>query len=303
MRGKIKINIKCVRNVEESMRFTKMHGCGNDYVYVNCLDTVIEDPAKVAVQVSDRYKGIGSDGLILIRDSKVADFRMVMFNADGSEGSMCGNGIRCVGKFVYDKGLTSKKTLTIETKSGIKTLQLHIGENGVETVTVDMGMAAFESELVPVVSTKKSVIGEPITLFGTEYKMTCLSVGNPHAVLWVEDVKTTDIVKIGERLQEDSMFPEGVNVEFVHIIDRKTIAMRVLERGSGETMACGTGACASVVAGIVNGVLDEEVTVHLLGGELHIRYDKVEKRIFMTGPAVLVFEGEISEAGGWALCN
>lgn len=289
--------------MEECMRFTKMHGCGNDYVYVNCLDTVIENPAKVAVQVSDRYKGIGSDGLILIQDSKVADFRMVMFNADGSEGSMCGNGIRCVGKFVYDKGLTSKTMLTIETKSGIKTLQLHIGENGVETVTVDMGMAAFESELVPVVSAKKSVIGEPITLFGTEYKMTCLSVGNPHAVLWVEDVKTTDIVKLGERLQEDAMFPEGVNVEFVHIINRKTIAMRVLERGSGETMACGTGACASVVAGIVNGILDEEVTVHLLGGDLHIRYDKVEKKIFMTGPAVLVFEGEISEMGGCARCN
>lgn len=277
------------------MKFTKMHGCGNDYVYINCFDSEVRDAAAFSIKVSDRHKGIGSDGLILIGESQVADFKMTMYNADGSEGSMCGNGIRCVGKYVYEKGLTDKSHLLIETKSGIKTLDLHVLEGGVEYVTVGMGQATFESVKVPVLTEKDKVIEEPVTLLGKEYKMTCLSVGNPHAVLWVDEVKEMDIDRIGSILQENPMFPEGINVEFIHVIDRKTIDMRVLERGSGETMACGTGACASVVAGIVCGLLDDEVTVHLLGGDLTIGYRKEDQSILMTGPATLVYEGEISE--------
>lgn len=288
-----RVHIRRKENGEaEKMKFTKMHGCGNDYVYVNCLDTEIENVGELAIRVSDRHFGIGSDGLILIEKSEVADFKMKMYNADGSEGSMCGNGIRCVGKFVYDKGLTNQTTLRIETKSGIKTLELHIVEEKVDTVTVDMGKATFEAKKVPVLTEKEEIIGEDIELFGQGYQMTCLSVGNPHAVLWVEDVKETDIVKLGEAVQKNPMFPEGVNVEFIHIVNRNTINMRVLERGSGETMACGTGACASVVAGIANGLLDEKVTVHLLGGDLTIQYQKEDGTIFMTGPATTVFEGE-----------
>ena len=277
------------------MKFTKMHGCGNDYVYINCFDSEVRDAAAFSIKVSDRHKGIGSDGLILIGESQVADFKMTMYNADGSEGSMCGNGIRCVGKYVYEKGLTDKSHLLIETKSGIKTLDLHVLEGVVEYVTVGMGQATFESVKVPVLTEKDKVIEEPVTLLGKEYKMTCLSVGNPHAVLWVDEVKGMDIDRIGSILQENPMFPEGINVEFIHVIDRKTIDMRVLERGSGETMACGTGACASVVAGIVCGLLDDEVTVHLLGGDLTIGYRKEDQSILMTGPATLVYEGEISE--------
>lgn len=277
------------------MKFTKMHGCGNDYVYINCFDSEVRDAAAFSIKVSDRHKGIGSDGLILIGESQVADFKMTMYNADGSEGSMCGNGIRCVGKYVYEKGLTDKSHLLIETKSGIKTLDLHVLEGVVEYVTVGMGQATFESVKVPVLTEKDKVIEEPVTLLGKEYKMTCLSVGNPHAVLWVDEVKEMDIDRIGSILQENPMFPEGINVEFIHVIDRKTIDMRVLERGSGETMACGTGACASVVAGIVCGLLDDEVTVHLLGGDLTIGYRKEDQSILMTGPATLVYEGEISE--------
>ncbi len=274
------------------MKFTKMHGCGNDYVYVNCLENEINDVEKLAIKISDRHTGVGADGLILIQQSDVADFRMKMYNADGSEGAMCGNGIRCIAKFVYDKGLTTKKLLNIETKSGIKNLDLHVVDGVVYEVTVNMGSPVFDPLEIPVLTVEKEIVGQSIDLFGEEYKMTCVSMGNPHAVLWVDDVFSTDIKKLGEYLQNSEMFPDSVNVEFIHVIDRKTIDMRVYERGSGETLACGTGACASVVAGVVNGLLDNEVTVHLLGGNLRILFDRQTNQVLMTGPATTVFEGE-----------
>jgi len=275
------------------MKFTKMQGCGNDYIYVDCTKVLINHISETAIKVSDRHFGIGSDGLILIRPSEKADFMMDMYNQDGSRAQMCGNGIRCVAKYVYDNNLTDKKLLTIETLGGIKTLDLTVEEGKVTLVTVNMGNPILKPSLIPVISEKEILIGEPITIGDTEYQITCVSMGNPHAVVFVEDTKKVPIEIIGPLFEHHKMFPERVNTEFVQVVDRNKINMRVWERGSGETLACGTGTCASVMACILNGLTDHEVTVSLLGGELKICYDEKENIIYMTGPAVKVFDGEI----------
>jgi diaminopimelate epimerase len=275
------------------MKFTKMHGCGNDYVYVDCTKESIDNIPETAIRVSDRHFGIGSDGLILIRPSKTADFMMDMYNNDGSRGRMCGNGIRCVAKYVYDNGLTDKKQLQIETLSGIKVLDLHVEEGKVAWVTVDMGAPVTKASLIPVKSDKELLVREPITVDDRVYEITCVSMGNPHAVVFVEDTDSLPLEVIGPKFEHHEIFPERVNTEFIQVIDRSHIRMRVWERGSGETLACGTGSCASVVACILNGLTDHEVTVHLLGGELKIRYDEKLNTVFMTGPATKVFDGEI----------
>lgn len=275
------------------MKFTKMQGCGNDYVYVDCTKGLIDHIPETAIKVSERHFGIGSDGLILIRPSEVADFFMDMYNNDGSRGKMCGNGIRCVAKYVFDYGLTDKKQLTIETLSGIKKVELIIEKDKVISVTVDMGSPVLTPSLIPVVSNKEQMVNEPITINETEYRITCISMGNPHAVVFVEDTKQVPLEEIGPLFENHEYFPDRVNTEFVHVSSRNKIEMRVWERGSGETLACGTGACASVMACILNGYTDKEVTVSLLGGELEIRYDEQANTIFMTGPAVTVFDGEL----------
>ena len=275
------------------MKFTKMHGIGNDYIYVDCTKEVIDNIPETAIKVSDRHYGVGSDGLILIRSSDKADFMMDIYNYDGSRAKMCGNGIRCVGKYVYDYGLTDKTNLLIETLSGIKTLDLDVVDGKVESVTVDMGAPILEPSKIPVKSNLDKIINEPIMVGDEEFLITCVSMGNPHGVVFVEDIKSIPLETLGPLFENHSMFPDRINTEFVRIIDRKNIDMRVWERGSGETLACGTGACASVVACILNGLTDNEVTVHLLGGDLKIRYDEKENKVFMTGPAVTVFDGEI----------
>ena len=276
-----------------NMKFTKMHGCGNDYVYVNCFKEEVADPSALAIKVSDRHFGIGSDGLILILPSEVADFRMGMYNADGSEGKMCGNGVRCIAKYVYDYGLTDKTQISIETKGGIKYLDLHVENGKVATVKVDMGEPNLLSKEIPVVWDKEKMIGENVTVAGKEYEMTCVSMGNPHAIVWVDDTKSLDLEKIGPDFENHKMFPERVNTEFVQVLDRHTVNMRVWERGSGETWACGTGACATAVACILNGKTEDEVLIHLVGGDLKIQYDRETNHVFMTGPATTVFDGEI----------
>lgn len=276
------------------MKFTKMHGCGNDYVYVNCFKEQVDDPSKLAVQVSDRHFGIGSDGLILICPSEQADFRMRMFNADGSEGKMCGNGVRCIAKYVYDYGLTDKTRISIETKGGIKYLDLQVENGKVKTVKVDMGEPILNTKEIPVEWQKEKMIGEKVKINGQEYEMTCVSMGNPHAVVWVDDTASLPLEKIGPIFEKHAMFPERVNTEFVQILNKKEVNMRVWERGSGETLACGTGACATAVACILNGKTEEKVIIHLLGGDLKIEYDKKTNHVFMTGPATIVFDGEIT---------
>ncbi len=276
------------------MKFTKMQGCGNDYVYVNCFKEKVENPSETAKLVSDRHFGIGSDGMILIKPSEIADFTMDMYNADGSRSQMCGNGIRCVAKYAFDYGLTDKEQISIETGAGIKYLDLKTEDHKVTEVTVDMGAPITESKRVPVLSDEKEVVAMPVIVTDTVYSMTCVSMGNPHAVVFVDDTKAVDIEKTGPLFEHHSMFPERTNTEFIHVIDRNTVDMRVWERGAGETLACGTGACASVYACILNGFTEDEVTVRLLGGELKIRYDRVKNTIFMTGPAVTVFDGEIN---------
>lgn len=275
------------------MKFVKMQGCGNDYIYVDCTQSIIDHIPETAIKVSDRHFGIGGDGLILIRPSEVADFMMDMYNSDGSRGKMCGNAIRCVAKYVYDKGLTDKKQLRIETLSGIKELDLKVSEGKVTEVTVDMGAPITEPALIPAISDKEIIIREPIQVGGKEYEVTCISMGNPHAVVFVEDPSDLKLEEIGPLFEHHPMFPDRVNTEFIQVIDRKHIKMRVWERGSGETLACGTGACASVVACILNGYTVHDVTVSLLGGDLQIRYDEKKNTVFKTGPAVMVFEGEI----------
>ena len=279
------------------MKFTKMQGIGNDYVYVNCFEEQIDNPASLARMVSDRHFGIGSDGLILIRPSAKADFFMEMFNADGTRSEMCGNGIRCVGKYVYDHGLTDKQEITVNTLAGIKHLTLHVAEGAVQTVTVDMGEPELEAERIPVVASASPVVKEPIEVDGTPYEMTCVSMGNPHAVMFVENTAELDIDAIGPHFEVHPAFPKRVNAEFIEVLGRAETNMRVWERGTGETLACGTGACASVVACILNGLTDEEVRVHLLGGDLIIRWDRASNHVFMTGPAQTVFEGEIAIDG------
>ena len=239
------------------MKFTKMHGIGNDYVYVNCFQEQVADPGRTAVFVSDRHFGIGSDGLILIKPSKTADFMMDMYNADGSQGAMCGNGIRCVAKYVYDYGLTDQTDISIETKSGIKYLHLTIEQGKVAFVKVDMGAPILEPAKIPVISQKDRVVDEPVTVDGKTYQMTAVSMGNPHTVVYMQDVQGLKIEEIGPGFENHPCFPDRVNTEFVRIIDRHTVEMRVWERGSGETLACGTGACAVAVASILNGYTEE----------------------------------------------
>lgn len=276
------------------MKFTKMQGLGNDYVYVNCFKETIENPPEMAKKVSNRNFGIGSDGLIMINPSDVADFEMEMYNADGSRSEMCGNGIRCVGKYVYDYGLTEKEHISVETLAGIKYLDLTVEDGKVKLVKVDMGSPELVPENIPIVADGDRVIDEPINVNGTEYRMTGVSMGNPHAVVYVEDVKGLDIETIGPAFENHERFPNRVNTEFVKVLDRNTVEMRVWERGSGETMACGTGACAVAVACILNGLTEDKVTVKLLGGDLQIEWDKEADKIYMTGPAEVSFDGEIN---------
>lgn len=275
------------------MKFTKMQGLGNDYVYVNCFEEKIENPPAVARYVSDRHFGIGSDGLIMINPSEVADFEMEMYNADGSRGEMCGNGIRCVAKYVYDYGLTDKTKISVETLGGIKYLDLTVEDGKVVLVKVDMGKPELKSDLIPIISENEKVIDEPIEVDGQVYHMTGVSMGNPHTVSYVDDVKNLDLEKIGPKFENHERFPKRINTEFVHCIDRNTVEMRVWERGSGETLACGTGACAVAVASILNNLTDTRVTVKLLGGDLQIEWDREKNHVFMTGPAKVVFDGVI----------
>lgn len=275
------------------MKFTKMHGLGNDYVYVNCFEEKIDNPPAVARFVSDRHFGIGSDGLIMINPSKTADFEMEMYNADGSRGEMCGNGIRCVAKYVYDYGLTDKTQISVETLGGIKYLDLTVEDGKVSLVKVDMGKPELEADLIPIISEREQVIDEPIEVDGKEYHMTGVSMGNPHVVIYVDDVKGLDLEKIGSKFENHERFPKRINTEFVHCIDRQTVEMRVWERGSGETLACGTGACAVAVSSILNNLTDTQVTVKLLGGDLQIEWNREKDRVFMTGPATVVFDGVI----------
>ncbi len=276
------------------IKFTKMHGLGNDYVYIDCMNgQKIEDISTLAQFVSNRHFGIGSDGLILICKSDVADFKMRMFNYDGSEAEMCGNGIRCVGKFVYDKGLTNKENITVETLAGIKKLNFNIKEGKVQTVEVDMGEPILEAENIPVISSESPVKNLKIQLEDKEFIFTCVSMGNPHAITIVDDVKNFDIEKYGPILEVDSHFPKRANIEFIELVDKNNIKMRVWERGAGETLACGTGACASVVACNLNDYIESEANVELLGGTLNIKWNKENNHIYMTGSATTVFEGEL----------
>lgn len=274
------------------MKFTKMQGLGNDYVYVNCLKEKIQNPSELAKKISDRHFGVGSDGLIMINPSDKADFEMEMYNADGSRGEMCGNGIRCVGKYVYDYGLTDKTNISVETLGGIKHLELYVEEGKVVRVKVDMGHPILKPSEIPVVADGEQAVDEPIEVEGKAYRMTCVSMGNPHAVVFVDtDLKELPLESIGPKFENHKRFPNRVNTEFVRVIDRHTAQMRVWERGSGETLACGTGACAVAVACALNGLTESEVTVQLLGGDLEIQWEKNSDTVYMTGPAEVVFDG------------
>lgn len=276
------------------MKFTKLHGCGNGYIYVNLFEEKLENPAEMSIKVSDHHFGIGSDGLITIGPSEIADFTMHIYNADGSEAEMCGNGVRCVGKYVYDHGLTDKTEVAVETGAGIKLLTLNVEDGRVKTVRVDMGEPIFKPEQIPVVAEGEMVIQEPITVGDKEWKMTCVSMGNPHAVVFVDDVKDFPLEKYGPLFENHERFPKRTNTEFVNVVSRTEAYMRVWERGSAETWACGTGTCATVVACILNGLTDRKVLVHLLGGDLVIEWDEETNHVFMTGPATEVFSGEYS---------
>ena len=275
------------------MKFTKMHGIGNDYVYVNCLQEKVEDPSGTARKISDRHFGIGSDGLILIKPSEKADFQMDMYNADGSKGAMCGNGIRCVAKYVYDYGLTDKTSISVETGSGIKYLDLTVENNKVTMVKVDMGEPDLTASHIPIKAQTEQVIDEPIEVDGKTYRITGVSMGNPHGVVFLDDIDSLDIEKIGPSFENHVRFPDRINTEFVQLDNRSHVRMRVWERGSGETLACGTGACAVAVACVVNGLTQREVTVSLRGGDLKICWDEKDGHVYMTGPATVVFDGEI----------
>ncbi len=275
------------------IKFTKMHGLGNDYVYIDAINQKIQNESKLAQFVSNRHFGIGSDGLILICESKVADFKMRMFNSDGSEAEMCGNGIRCVGKFVYDKGFTSKTTVTIETLAGIKTLKLNIKDKKVETVRVDMGEPILEADKIPVISKEEPVKNLELEAENRKFKFTCVSMGNPHAITIVENTKEFEVERYGKILEVDKAFPKKANIEFAQVIDKENIKMRVWERGAGETLACGTGACATAVACNLLNLTGRKVNIELLGGILNIEWNENDNHIYMTGPAVTVFDGEL----------
>lgn len=278
------------------MKFSKMHGIGNDYIYVNCFEESVSDPEKASIVLSDRHKGIGSDGLVLIMPSEKADFRMRIFNADGSEAMMCGNATRCIGKYVYDMGLTDKTEITLETNSGIKYLTLYPENGKVELVRVDMGKAILKPSEIPMRSDLERFVSQPVEVCGKTWNITGVSMGNPHAVIFTEGVAELDLEKIGPHFENHELFPNRVNTEFAEVIDSHTLNMRVWERGSGETFACGTGTCATVVAAVLNGICphDEEVLVHLRGGDLRITYQS-DGTVLMTGPAEYVFGGEVSE--------
>lgn len=274
------------------IKFTKMHGIGNDYIYINCFEQNVENPAELALKMSPRRFSVGADGVILICPSDVADAKMRMFNLDGSEGKMCGNGIRCVGKFIYDNGIAHKSTVTVETLSGIKTLKIADDNGRAVSVTVDMGHAEFATEKIPVISDGDTVIDKPIIVQGKQYNITAVSMGNPHAVVFCDEIDSLNLEVIGPDFEHNSIFPERINTEFIRIIDDCTLQMRVWERGSGETFACGTGACAAAVAAVVNGYCkrDTEITVHLVGGDLFITYT-LDGTVFMRGGAEKVFDG------------
>ncbi len=274
------------------IKFTKMHGIGNDYVYINCFTEQVDNPNELAKIMSPRRFSVGADGVILICPSKMADAKMRMFNLDGSEGKMCGNGVRCVGKFVYDSGIAHKDTITIETLSGIKTLYITDKDGVAETITVDMGKAELSPEKIPAIADCDTIIDTAITVDGNSYNITAVSMGNPHAVTFCDEIESLNLEKIGPHFEHHEMFPQGVNTEFIRVIDESTLQMRVWERGSGETFACGTGACAAAVAAVLNGYCkhDTEITVHLVGGDLFITY-KNDGTVFMRGPATKVFDG------------
>lgn len=282
-------------------QFTKMQGCGNDYIYVNGFTEKIpqEEKTELVRHISDRHFGIGGDGVIFINPSAEADFEMEMYNADGSRAEMCGNGIRCVAKYVYDKGLTNKTDISVISCGQIKYLQLFLKEGQVDTVRVNMGAPELRPDRIPVTVAEagtpleqERIVNAPIIVQGKEYKMTCVSMGNPHAVIFLEDVTNLEIEQIGPYFENHERFPKRINTEFVKVLDKKTVQMRVWERGTGETLACGTGCCATVVACILNGLTDEKVTVKLLGGEIEIEWEREANLVYMTGPAVTVFEGE-----------
>ena len=276
------------------MKFTKMEGLGNDYVYINCFQEKVENPGELAIRYSNRHFGIGSDGMILIKPSEIADFCMDMYNADGSRSEMCGNGIRCVGKYVYDYGLTDKAEVSGETLAGIKYLKLILKDGKVDLVTVDMGEPELQADKIPVALRLDEVIDQPIQVGNTVYQMTCVSMGNPHAVVFVDAVDKFPLETVGPLFEHHVMFPNRVNAEFIEVLNRKEVNMRVWERGTGETLACGTGACASTVACILNHKTEDEITLHLLGGDLKVAWDREKNKLYMTGPARVVFDGEIN---------
>lgn len=275
------------------MKFTKMHGLGNDYIYINCFTQKVINPSETAKFVSGRHFGIGSDGLVLIMPSEACDFRMRMFNSDGSEAEMCGNAIRCVGKYVYDNGMTKKTLIKVDTLAGIKILDMKVEEDKVAMVKVDMGEPVLEPSKIPVNSEKELFLSQPVIIEGRKYRVTCISMGNPHAVSYVDDVEKFPLEFIGPKMEINSLFPKRINAEFVQVIDRNTLKMRVWERGAGETLACGTGACAVLVSSVLNDISNRCVTVKLLGGDLIIEWNEKDNHVYMTGPATKVFDGEI----------
>lgn len=289
----IKQTIQKVGNVM-TIPFTKMHGCGNDYIYINCFEHTIENPEQLSRDISNRHFGIGGDGIVLICPSDIADAKMRMFNIDGTEGKMCGNAIRCVAKYVYDNQIVHKESLEIDTLSGVKMIQLTTEDGKMTSATVNMGKAILDPKSIPLlIEGKEPLINVPIEIENDVYRITTISMGNPHCIIFCEDVESINLSKIGPKFEHHLMFPEGVNTEFIQVEDRNNLRMRVWERGSGETLACGTGACAAVVAAVLNGHCDKntDVIVKLTGGELVIRY--TGQSVFMTGPAVKVFEGVI----------
>ena len=273
------------------MKFTKMHGLGNDYVYVDTFDQSVPDPAAMAIAVSRPHFGVGADGLVLIGPSTEADYAMRMFNADGSEGEMCGNAVRCIGKYVHDRGLTAKTRVTLATRGGIKTLELRLQGGSVEQVTVDLGEPALSPASLPVTLAGAQVLNHPLSIDGQTHHITCVSMGNPHAVIFVDDPRAVDVHGIGRQIEHHPLFPKRTNVEFVRVRRRDLLEMRVWERGSGETLACGTGAAASLVAAVLNGLADRSAVVQLTGGELHVHWDARDNHVYQTGPATFVFDG------------
>lgn len=276
------------------LRFTKMQGAGNDYIYMNGIDQVIDTPSELAIQLSNRHFGIGSDGLVIIHPSEIADFRMQMFNSDGSEAEMCGNATRCVGKYVFDNGLTAQREITLETKAGIKYISLLDGDEKARRVTVDMGEPILDPELIPVNIDEQPVLNYPLDIDGKIWKISCVSMGNPHAVVFAEGIKDFDLPVLGPKFEKHPVFPRKTNTEFIEVMDRNTLNMRVWERGAGETLACGTGACAAAVAAILNDYCDRNIVIHLLGGDLEIEWRESNNHVYMTGEAVTVFEGKLS---------